>query len=198
MTGGDGDRHACTGRTSHVSSEPIDSNQADDSRPEAEPLFIRYAEIVAALVVIAMGVVILLESRDIRIPRALTVVGPRDFPRIIGAGLIVLGIWYAIDVVRHDPSAPSADSEDADPSLPTDWHVLGQLAIVLALYAGTIERLGFVIASSILFFGTAFALGSRHVVRDAAIGIVLSTATYLLFSEWLGIRLPAGVLDGVL
>ncbi len=181
-----------------MSREPIESDRTNDLRPGAESPFIRYAEIAAALVVIAMGVVILLESRDIRIPRALTLVGPRDFPRVIGAGLIVLGIWYAIDVVRHDPAAPSADSEDADPTLPTDWRVLGQLAIVLALYAGTMERLGFVIASSILFFGTAVTLGSRRFVRDAAIGIVLSTATYLLFSEWLGIRLPTGVLDGVL
>jgi len=182
-----------------LSIEPIDSPTFPDhtAKPNDSP-WLRYVELLAALVVIAMGVVILVETRDIRIPRALTVVGPRDFPRAIGVGFLVIGIWYAIDIVRNPPVSPSADSEDADVEAPTDWRVLGQLAIVLALYAGLMESAGFVLASSVLFLGTAIALGSRSFIRDAFIGIVLSSLSFLLFSEWLGIRLPQGVLGGIL
>lgn len=181
-----------------LSAEPFEQPVAPEpSAPAETSPWLRYLELPVALGVLILGVVILLETRDIRVPRAFTVVGPRDFPRVIGAALVLLGIWYAIDVIRNSPAAPSADSEDADASLPADWRVLGMLAAVLSIYALLMKPAGFVLASSWLFLGTAFALGSRQFLRDAALGIILSTLAYLLFSEYLGIRLPAGVLDGV-
>jgi len=38
-------------------------------------------------------------------------------------------------------------------------------------------------------------MGSRKIPRDAAIGILLSAAIYLMFTEGLGLRLPAGWLE---
>lgn len=182
-----------------MSAEPTEPiSNPDPATPNPTSVWVRYVELLVAAAVLVLGIVILVETRDIRIPRAFTVVGPRDFPRVIGGVLVLLGIWYAIDVIRNDPTAPSADSEDADASLPADWGVLGKLAIVLALYALLMKPAGFVVASSVLFLGTAIALGSRQFLRDAAFGVILSFLTYLLFSEYLGIRLPAGVLDGVL
>jgi putative tricarboxylic transport membrane protein len=182
-----------------LSVEPIEPPALPSPTAESnDPRWLRHVELLAALVVIAMGVVILLETRNIRIPRAFTVVGPRDFPQLIGIGFVVIGVWYAIDILRNPPVSPSADSEDADADAETDWRVLGQLTVVLALYAGLMESAGFIFASTVLFAGTAFTLGSRLFLRDAAIGFVLSTLSYLLFSEWLGIRLPAGILDGIL
>lgn len=186
-----------------MTAEPADTEAVDPPEtistgspaPAAAP-WMRYLEIIVALAVIAMGIVVLVETQDIRIPRALTIVGPRDFPRIVGAGLIILGIWYVIDIIRGDQAAPSADSEDADPTLPADWAVLGQLAVVLAAYALLMRPAGFIIASFVLFLGVSFALGSRHYLRDSIAGIVLATVTFLVFSEWLGIRLPDGLLSG--
>jgi putative tricarboxylic transport membrane protein len=142
-----------------------------------------------------MGVVILVDLQDIRVPKAFSSVGPRVFPTIVGWGLVVLGIWYAIDVLRGDTAKPSDDSEDADPTLPVDWPVLGGLAIALTIYALLMKPAGFVIASAVLFVLAAFSMGSRQIVRDVGIGIVVSVATYLAFSEWLGIRLPEGILE---
>jgi putative tricarboxylic transport membrane protein len=111
---------------------------------------------------------------------------------------VLVGIWYAVDVLRGDVAEPAADSEDADPTLPADWGVLARLAAVLVVYAFIMKPAGFIIASAVLFSGTAYALGSRHFVRDVPIGVALAIAAWFLFSEWLGIRLPAGLLDGIL
>ena len=40
-------------------------------------------------------------------------------------------------------------------------------------------------------------MGSRRLVRDIAIGIVMATVLYLVFSRGLGLSLPAGVLEGI-
>jgi putative tricarboxylic transport membrane protein len=159
------------------------------------PWWARHLELLVALGVVAMGVVILIDTQDIRVPKAFASVGPRVFPTIVGWGLVGIGIWYAIDILRGDTAVPSADSEDADPTLPADWGVLGGLAVALTAYALLMKPAGFVIASSVLFVLAALSMGSRQLVRDLVIGIVVSFGTYLAFSEWLGIRLPQGILE---
>lgn len=176
-----------------METEPIQvSPQPDHDGASATSLQLRLAEALVALGVIVLGVVVLVESQDIRIPRALTVVGPRNIPIVIGCGLILVGIWYAIDVLVGRSATPTADSEDADPSLPADWGVLGKLAVTLAAYALAMEPAGFILASALLFTGTAFSMGSRSPLRDVALGLVLATVTWLVFDAWLGIRLPVG------
>lgn len=176
-----------------ASSDRSEASETGGTMPS--PGWRRYAEVLVALGVIIMGVVILIETRDIQVPRAFASVGPRVFPNIVGWGLVVVGAWYAIEVVRGDTAAPSADSEDVDPALPADWRVLASLALSLAVYAALMEWAGFVIASAVLFTMAAYAMGSRHGARDAAIGIILAAVTYLVFKEWLEIRLPAGLLE---
>lgn len=178
---------------------PDAPNQTDHDwpAPQVATGWTRYAEVLVAVGVIAMGIVILIETRDIRVPKAFSSVGPRVVPTVIGWGLVVIGAWYAVDVVRGDTAAPSADSEDADPTLPADWKVLGGLAVALVLYAALMEPAGFVIASAVLFVIAAFSMGSRRIVRDITIGLAVSVVTFLVFSEWLGIRLPVGLLEPV-
>jgi len=174
-----------------------DTSMTTRSVPPPSSGWARYGEVLVAVGVIAMGIVILIETRDIRVPPAYASVGPRVMPTIIGWGLIVVGAWYAIGVMRGDTAAPSADSEDVDPTLPPDWAVLGGLALALGVYAVLMEPAGFVIASAILFLMASFSMGSRQIARDAAIGAAAALVTYLVFSEWLGIRLPAGLLEPI-
>jgi len=46
----------------------------------------------------------------------------------------------------------------------------------------------------VVFWLTAWALGARHVVHTAVIGVALSVVIYLSFTQLLDIPLPAGVL----
>jgi putative tricarboxylic transport membrane protein len=54
------------------------------------------------------------------------------------------------------------------------------------------------VTGAILFWGAAFALGSRHWIRDAVIAFVLSIGTWYVFALGLGIVLPPGILEGIL
>jgi putative tricarboxylic transport membrane protein len=72
------------------------------------------------------------------------------------------------------------------------------LAAAFLANALLIENLGWVFSGAILFWGSAFALGSRHYVRDAVIAFALSIGSFYLFALGLGIVLPPGVLRGIL
>lgn len=161
----------------------------------------RLAELALAAGVVILGAVVVWQTTQIRLTPINSRVGPRVIPYIVGAGLIVTGFWLAIDVLRGNFARPSGgeDSEDVDPTLPTDWGTVVIIGVSLLAYLLLIERAGFVIASTVLFYGAAFGMGSRHYIRDLAIGFALSLAAYFLFTDGLSLRLPEGVLplDGI-
>jgi putative tricarboxylic transport membrane protein len=154
-------------------------------------------ETILALAVIVFGIIVVWQTTQIRLTPAYSKVGPRVIPYIVGGGLIVVGIWLAVEALTGRVASVSTESEDVDPTLPTDWRTVGLLALALIAYLLLIERAGFVIASAVLFAGAAFAMGSRRFARDIVIGVLLAVVLYLGFTRGLGLRLPAGLLAGV-
>jgi putative tricarboxylic transport membrane protein len=124
-------------------------------------------------------------------------VGPKMFPVVIGVILILLAVILAVAIPRG--SVGEADAgEDVDPTIPGDWRTVG---LLVALFVGLIllvNPLGWVIASTLFFAGTATVLGSKHYVRNVAVGLVLALLSFYGFYSGLGIPLPAGILDGIL
>ena len=124
-------------------------------------------------------------------------VGPRVFPYVIGTVTIVLGLLLVIAALRGD--VPEAEGgEDIDLHQPADWRTVLSLVGVLLFTVLTISFLGWAVSGAILFVGSAWVLGSRTLVRDVLVGLVLSVSTWYFFHEVLGVILPAGILDGVL
>src|SRR5215212_1228903 len=158
---------------------------------------VNIGEMLLALWAVLFGILIVWQTTLIRLTPAYSKVGPRVIPYIVGAGMVVVGVWLAYEALTGGASLGTTESEDADPALPTDWRTVGLLALALFAYLLLIERAGFIIASATLFVVAAFAMGSRRLVRDIAIGIVMSTVLYLVFSRGLGLSLPAGILEGI-
>ena len=124
-------------------------------------------------------------------------VGPRAVPVLLGALLLVVAVLYAVDVARGGHGEPEA-GEDVDLSQGIDWRTVLLLIGAFVVNAVLIERLGWVISGALLFWGTAFALGNRHYVRNLLIAVTLSLTTFYAFAIGLGVNLPAGVLQGIL
>jgi putative tricarboxylic transport membrane protein len=124
-------------------------------------------------------------------------VGPRVFPYVIGAVTVLLGGLLVLATLRGD--VPEAEGgEDVDLRQPADWVTVLKLVGVLMFTVLTISFLGWAISGAILFVGSAWSLGSRTLVRDVIVGLVLSVSSWYAFHEGLGVILPAGILDGVL
>ena len=146
---------------------------------------------VLGLLVIVQAL-LLPESRIVRGP-----VGPAVVPLVVGGLLVVVGVVLAIDVKRGGRGEPEG-GEDVELTGGTDWTTIAMLAAAFLANALLIESLGWVFSGAILFWGSAFALGSRHYVRDAVIAFTLSIGSFYLFALGLGIVLPPGVLRGIL
>ena len=156
------------------------------------------SELGVALFLGALGILLIVqalllpESRIARGP-----VGPGAVPTAVGILLVVGAGFLAVDVWRGGRGEPEG-GEDVELTGRSDWKTVGLLAAAFVANALLIEPLGWPISGAILFWGSAFALGSRHYVRDAAIAVALSFGTWYLFVLGLGTSIPVGILKGIL
>jgi putative tricarboxylic transport membrane protein len=156
------------------------------------------SELGVALFLSALGVLIVVQA--LALPESMVArgpVGPAAVPVVVGGLLVVVGAFLAVDVLRGGRGEPEG-GEDIELTGRSDWKTVGLLAAVFVANALLIEPLGWPISGAILFWGSAFALGSRHYIRDAAIAVVLSFGTWYLFVLGLGTSIPVGILKGIL
>jgi putative tricarboxylic transport membrane protein len=123
--------------------------------------------------------------------------GPRTVPLIVGSALILLAVILTVAVLRGS-RGEAEGGEDVDLDQRIDVKTVLLLVGVFVANILLIDLLGWVISGSLLFYGSAIALGSRHFVRDLAIAIVLALVTFYGFAIGLGVGLPAGILTGIL
>ena len=124
-------------------------------------------------------------------------VGPAAVPLVVGALLVIVSVFLAVDVFRGGRGEPEG-GEDVELTGGSDWRTVLMLAAAFLSNALLIEPLGWPFSGAILFWGSAFALGSRHYVRDVVIAFALSIGSWYLFALGLGIVLPPGLLRGIL
>ncbi|WP_037835166.1 MULTISPECIES: tripartite tricarboxylate transporter TctB family protein [unclassified Streptomyces] len=157
-----------------------------------------HSELGVCALLLVLGVLVLTDALTMDVDIAQRgPVGPKTVPIVVGAGLLVIAALLAVDVLRGG-RGQAETGEDVDLSEPADWRTVLLLAGVFLGTAVLIEPLGFPVAGALLFWGAAFALGSRRIDRDPLIAAGLSLVTYVVFNNLLGVPLPGGPLMGVL
>ena len=124
-------------------------------------------------------------------------VGPRIFPYVVGAAMLLLAALLAVATARGDV-AEGEEGEDIDLTTPPDWLTVGKLLGILLLNTLLVELLGWAITGALLFAGCAWALGSKTLLRDLIVGVVLSLGSWYFFYVGLDVPLSPGILDGIL
>lgn len=157
---------------------------------------------IVAAVVVVVSAFLIYQALQIAERGGYSVVGPATIPLVVAAVLLVLGLAFAVrTTVRPDGdlAVRVADEERA-----THWPTVGFAAAVLVVYAlllngfrlGLIDvpGIGYVPATGLMLPAMARVLGSRHLVRDTITGFGLAIIVYIGFTQFLGVRLPAGLL----
>ncbi|HEU0295318.1 MAG TPA: tripartite tricarboxylate transporter TctB family protein [Anaerolineales bacterium] len=151
---------------------------------------------LAALIVISLGGIILTQVSQIGTGAGFIVVGPRIFPTVVGAGFLVLGLLFLLrtTVLLDRDLLAEVTAEEAT----TDWTTTILALLALVAYASLLHPLGYTLATALFFPFAGRILGSTRLRRDIIIGLALGFAIYLIFTRVLGVRLPAGLLTGIL
>ena len=145
-----------------------------------------------------VGVLVITDAARLRhIANSNDPIGPRPVPIVLGVLLLVIAVLYAVDVARGG-TGEAEEGEDVDVTSPIDWRTVLLLVAAFVVNLALIEPLGWVISGALLFWGSAFALGSRHHIRNLFVAAALSLITFYAFAIGLGVNLPAGILQGIL
>jgi putative tricarboxylic transport membrane protein len=151
---------------------------------------LRLGEAVLAGFVLALGVFVAVETATLRAGPGYAAIGPKLFPWLIAAGLLLVGAALLYEARTGAVAQPAGFELDLPPPLAVSAGLVLQMILI--------KPAGFVIATAALFVAVAYALGSRRLALNAAVGLVLCAATYVAFTRGLGLTLPAGVFGPLL
>lgn len=161
---------------------------------------------ILAAVLLGLAALLIVSALGVARGGGYSVIGPATIPLVVAIGLLVLGAAFAL----RTTVMPDADLAElaADEEAMTHWPTVGLAGAVLVAYALALDGfamgpldvpgLGYIVATGLFVPVTARVLGSRSPIRDVVAGIALAVLIYIGFTEFLGVRLPAGILGPLL
>lgn len=139
------------------------------------------------LIVIAIGLLWFFQGQALPQLGGYAALGPGFFVAAIGAILVVLGIILVVQIARGESFTPQ-DTENAEADTPASWPALLYAAAGAAIPLLTMQRLGFPLTAMLSFALVTRAFGSRRVILDCFIGLILGSICWVGFSK-LGVSL---------
>jgi putative tricarboxylic transport membrane protein len=207
-----------------TTSSPAPPSDDTAAGTTANPQASGMAELVVPAILVAIAVFLIIGTANMVQPPSVQRPGPTFFPGIIIALLLVMAALSTVQTLRtvrarragllQDEQEAHLDAdgdpiEEIPPDPPpgrepwpvgavTDWRavltVLGSLVAFMVL----LRPVGWIVAAAVLFWGVAYALGSRRPLFDVSVALVMSSVIQLTFGYLLGLNLPAGFLAGVM
>jgi putative tricarboxylic transport membrane protein len=150
-------------------------------------------ELAFAGSLLILGLVVLYDTSKMLVPPGSGTVGPQVFPYLVSGFVIFISLGLFIQIFRGNLGVPEG-TEFGEVVEKTDFKSLAMVAGSMLTYPLLIERAGFIIATSVVFFGVAFAYGAKNLLKNLAISLIFSLIVYFAFSKGLNVSLPAGVL----
>ncbi len=146
---------------------------------------LRIGEAILGAVVLGLGLFIAVETSLLDVAASNAAIGPRLFPFLIAAGLLIVGAL----VLRQAFFGHIAHEEGG---FELDWRAFALVSVGLIVQMVLLETLGWVIATALLFVVATLAFRERRILISIAIGIVLSGLAFWVFNYGLGLTLPTG------
>lgn len=148
-----------------------------------------FGGLLIAVGLFGLAWVIFSDASSYPVRRSYAQFGPEIVPMLVAGGVLVLGVFTVLMAVRGQ-----FELRDRMHFPGLLWLLGALVAEIGLLYVGA----GFILASTVLFGSAARAFGQKNLLRNFAIGAVLSCLLFLLFKYGLGLALPAGPLENLI
>ena len=153
-------------------------------------------ELAFAGSLLILGIIVVFDTANMLVPPASGTVGPQIFPYLVSGFLILVSIGIIIQVLRGNLGQPEG-TEFGETIEKTDFKTLLLVAGSMATYPLLIERAGFIVATTVVFFGVSFAFGAKNVIKNLIISVIFSAIVYFSFTRGLNVNLPSGIMGGL-
>ena len=123
------------------------------------------SELGVVVLLVVLGGLVLWDASQIKSGVAqVGAVGPKAVPYLVGGMLIVCAVVLAVMCCGAAGARPRAARTSTCPH-PSDWRTVALLVAAFLANVVLIEPVGWWFSGAVLFWGCAYALGSRRYVR---------------------------------
>jgi putative tricarboxylic transport membrane protein len=137
-------------------------------------------ELAFAGSLLILGLIVVFDTATMLVPPASGTIGPQIFPYLVSGFLILVSLGIIVQILRGNLGQPEG-TEFGDTIEKTDFKTLLIVAGTMATYPLLIERAGFVVASTVAFFGVSFAFGAKNTPKNLLVSLIFSLIVYLSF-----------------
>lgn len=170
-----------------TASETSRKTSSDSGAPQSRGGLLVPLVLGTASTVVVIGILLMDLPDDATFP------GPRFFPTILAVAGYLLTVLLTVHYLRH----PDPESAQTTYRTYSDWQAFGWVAGGFFAFAVLLELLGWILAAGLLFWCVSRGFGSKRPGFDISAGLLMSSATYLIFGTGLGLPLPSGILGGL-
>ncbi len=113
------------------------------------------------------------------------------FPKLLGVLMLGLSVWLFFE---KTDAAPTEPDEEGAPHGWARWQPVVVTAVAIAIYAGLLAPLGFVLSSFFLTAGLIWFFGYRRPVVTGLVALAVPLVLYVAMTRFMNIHLPPGLL----
>lgn len=147
----------------------------------------RRSLLVTSLLLVAFGIYFTAVAFELPYFTRITP-GPGFFPRWVGGLFTLAAFLLFVNTLRTHPELDSSWPDRRG------WLNIVVTVAVLALAIMFLETLGYVLSMLLVMLVTIAVIGQHRFPTVLAVSLATSVGTYLLFSTWLRVPLPRGLL----
>jgi len=152
------------------------------------------SEFLFATLFTLLGLFVLYDAYTLEESGVYSAVSPKAFEYIIGTFATVVGLLLILEIARGKYGIAEG-TDSSTPFLPPDIRTMSIVIVSMAAHILLIERIGYIAAATIAFFGVTYAFGSRKILKDIVISLIFAVVVYVVFSKGLRIFLPEGFFE---
>ena len=153
-------------------------------------------ELAFASSLLILGLVVFFDTKNMLVPPGSGTIGPQVFPYLVSGLVLLVSLGIFVEIFRGNLGQPEG-TEFGDIVDKTDYKSFLLVAGAMATYPLLIERAGFVVASTVAFFGVSYAFGAKNAPKNLLISVIFSLIVYFSFTIGLNVNLPSGILGGI-
>ncbi len=147
---------------------------------------------VTGLVSLVLGVIYFVATKNLPESAVADPIGPRAFPFIISAGMVIVGLILAL---KRD--ALTEKNRAVIFNLSTEKGLMLDIAYTCVagiIFGLILEPVGYLISSFLFMTAMMFITNGRRIVYNVSVGLAFALITYGLFFGLLDVSLPRGIL----
>lgn len=120
--------------------------------------------------------------------------GPKAFPELLGAGLLVTAAMLLAEILKARRMAVEENASTPREDLSHVPVIVG-VTVWTALYYAVFEHAGYMLATAVFLLGLTAYFHRGRWVTNALVSVLFPVLSYALFVKALGVSLAPGVLS---